>query len=286
VRPAELVGATKRFGPVTAIDRVSFGVDPGETVAILGENGAGKTTAISLLLGLRRPDEGLACLFGRDPRAADARRGVGVTPQETAFPATLRVTELLQLVSAHYPRPLPLRDAIDRFGLSHLVERQAGGLSGGERRRVAVALAFVGDPPLVVLDEPTAGLDGDARRAVWAAIERHAAAGRSALLTTHHLDEAEALASHVVVLDHGRVVVDADVAAIKHAAGASQISFASPGRGFTWEGAHVNGTRVRIATPDPGAAVAALVHACVPLRELEVRPVTLEEAIAELRARR
>jgi len=283
MRPGELIGATKRFGATTALDGVSFAVDRGETLAILDANGAGKTTSISLLLGLRRPDAGAARIFGRDPRVAAARRAVGVTPQEAAFPATLKVVEIVRLVASHYPRPLAEREALSRFGLAALAARQAGGLSGGERRRLAVALAFVGDPPFVVLDEPTAALDGESRRAVWDAISGHAAAGGSVLLTTHHLDEAEALASHVVVLDGGRVVLDAEVAAIKRAAGLAQISFASPGSGFAWEGAEVNGTRVRIAARDAGAVVAALVRASVPLDDLEVRPVTLEEAVAGLR---
>jgi ABC-2 type transport system ATP-binding protein len=285
MRPAELIEATKRFAATTALAGVSFAVDRGETLAILGANGAGKTTSVSLLLGLRRPDTGLARIFGRDPRAPSARRAVGVTPQEEAFPATLTTTEIIRLVGAHYPRPLAESDAIARFGLAALARRQAGGLSGGERRRLAVTLAFVGNPPLVVLDEPTAGLDAESRRAVWDAIGSHAAAGGTVLLTTHHLDEAEALASHVVVLDAGRVVLDAEVAAIKRAAGVSQISFRSPGTGFTWEGAEVNGSRVRIAARDAGAVVGALVRARVALDDLEVRPVTLEEAVDRLRRR-
>ena len=142
-------------------------------MALLGSNGAGKTTAIATLLGLRRPDEGTARLFGADPRRPSTRRDVGATPQETTFPATLRVREVVELVRAHYERPVPSETLYDRFELGRLVNRQFGGLSGGERRRVGVALAFAGKPRLVVLDEPTAGLDREARLAVWEAIRAH-----------------------------------------------------------------------------------------------------------------
>ena len=265
------------------MDDVSFAILPGETRALLGPNGAGKTTLIALLLGLRRPDSGSARIFGQSGRSARARRAVGVTPQETMFPPTLRVLELVRLVAAHYPRPVLERALLARFGLESLASRQAGGLSVGERRRVAVALAFAGAPPLVVLDEPTAGLDGAARQATWSAIADHTSGGGSVLLTTHHLEEADTLATHVVVLERGRVVVDGEVAALKRAAGLARISFASPGPGFDVEDGEAAGDRVRIIAPDPGAVVVDLVRREVPLRDLEVRPATLEEAIATLR---
>src|SRR5207253_8517256 len=140
-------------------------------------------------LGLRCPDAGEARLFGLDPRRPAARRAVGVALQESAFPATLQVHELVGLVRAHFPSPLPATALLERFGLPALANRQLGGLSGGEGRRVAVALAFAGRPALIVLDEPTAGLDGEARHAVWEAIRAHATQGGTVLLTTHYLDE-------------------------------------------------------------------------------------------------
>jgi len=280
---AALVEATKSFGAAPAVDRVTFGVEEGEVVALLGPNGAGKTTSMALLLGLRRPDSGRALLFGRDPRAADARTAIGVTPQEMGFPHALRVVEVVRLVRAHYPQPLPERDVLERFGLDRFAKRQVGGLSGGERRRLAVALAFAGDPRLVVLDEPTSGLDAESRRSVWAAVRRHAAAGRAVLLTTHHLDEAEALASRVVVIESGRIVADGQVAAIKGSAGLTRISFAAPANGFVWAGMERDADRVAILVRDAGIEIARLVRQGVPLHELEVRPVTLEEAVTVLR---
>jgi ABC-2 type transport system ATP-binding protein len=280
---AALIDVSKTFGGAPAVDRITFAVEEGEVVALLGPNGAGKTTSIALLLGLRRPDAGQALLFGRDPRSAEARIAVGVTPQEMGFPHALRVVEIVHLVRAHYPQPLSEGNVLERFGLVRLASRQVGGLSGGERRRLAVALAFAGDPPLIVLDEPTSGLDGESRRSVWEAIRRHAAAGRAVLLTTHHLDEAEALASRVVVIEDGRIVAEGGVAAIRSSAGLTRISFATPSNGFTWAGADRDGERVAVLVPDAGDEIVRLVQHGVPLRDLEVRPVTLEEALGRLR---
>jgi ABC-2 type transport system ATP-binding protein len=205
---AALRSATKRFGETVALDAVELEVRAGEVLAVLGPNGAGKTTALSLLLGLRTPDSGSAELLGEDPRRPASRAAIGVTPQESGFPPTLRVGEILDLVRAHFPAAVPAAELERRFALGRIARRQAGGLSGGERRRLSVALAFAGRPRAVFLDEPTAGLDVQSRRAVWQELEAFAAAGRTVFLTTHHLEEAEALATRVVVLVRGRVVAD------------------------------------------------------------------------------
>ena len=203
---AELRGVTKRFGETVALDGVDLVLGTGEAVALLGPNGAGKTTALSILLGLRRPDGGEARLFGRDPRHDDARIAVGVTPQESTFPPTLRVHEIVDLVRAHFPDPEPADGLLERFQLASLRRRQAGGLSGGERRRLSVALAFAGRPRAVVLDEPTASLDVESRLRVWRELEEYSRRGGAVLLTTHDLDEAERLATRVAVIAGGRVV--------------------------------------------------------------------------------
>jgi ABC-2 type transport system ATP-binding protein len=282
---AELGTATKRFGAVTALDRVSLAIHEGDVLALLGANGAGKTTAIALLLGLRVPDEGRARLFGLEPRRVDARRRIGVVPQEIAFPPTLRVREVLELVRRHYEEPAALDELAARFALERLLRRQLGGLSGGERRLVAVALAFVGVPRLVVLDEPTAGLDTDARVRVWEAVRLHARAGGTVLLTTHHFDEAEALAERVVLLERGIVVEDGTVAAIRRAAGLTRVSFRAP-PGLAIDGVRRDGDLARADVEDAGAFVTALVRRGVRLAELEVRPLNLDEAIAARRAQR
>jgi ABC-2 type transport system ATP-binding protein len=279
VTAALLDGVTKRFGSAAALDGVSFSVAEGEVVALLGPNGAGKSTALAVLLGLRCADRGRASLFGADPRLSASRRTVGVTPQETMFPPTLRVREVIDLVRAHYRRPLPASLVHERFGLGGFVGRQLGGLSGGEKRRVAVALAFAGAPRLVVLDEPTTGLDVGARQAVWSAIRAHVDRGGTILLTTHHLEEAEALARRVVLIEAGRVVADGTVAEIKAEAGLTRISFRA-GLDVAVDGAVRDGPFLRILARDGGAAVERLVREGVPLVDLEVRPLTLEEALA------
>jgi ABC-2 type transport system ATP-binding protein len=218
---AGLHGVSKRFGDTAALDQVDIAIEAGEIVALLGPNGAGKTTALSILLGLRRPDVGTAEIFGVDPRATEARVAVGVTPQESGFPPTLRVREIVDLVRAHFPFPAETEDLLERFALADVARRQSGGLSGGERRRLAVALAFAGEPAAIFLDEPTAGLDVESRRAVWAEIDRFCVDGGTILLTTHHLDEAERLAHRIVVLARGRVVAEGTPAALADQARAS-----------------------------------------------------------------
>ncbi len=205
---AALRGATKRCGRAVALDDVDLELRTGETLALLGPNGAGKTTALSLMLGLRRADAGTAELCGSDPRRPASRAAVGVTPQETSFPATLRVCEIVDLVRAHYASPAARSELLARFGLTDVARRQAGGLSGGERRRLSIALAFAGRPLAVFLDEPTTSLDVEARRAVWAELQAYAAGGGTILMTTHYLEEAEALASRIVLLSDGRIAAE------------------------------------------------------------------------------
>lgn len=222
MRPVELVAVTKSFRTIRALDGLELVVDEGETLALLGRNGAGKTTALRVLLGLRRPDAGSARLFGRDPRGLEARRSVGCTPQEINFPVTLRVRELVDLVRAHYPAPLAYGDLAERFDLNGLERRQVGGLSGGERRRLACALAYAGDPKLVVLDEPSAGLDVESRLHLWEAIGEH---GRTTLLTTHYLEEAAALATRIAIIRAGRIVADGSVEELESRAGDLESSY-------------------------------------------------------------
>lgn len=279
-----LLAVHKRLGRAEALAGVTVEVAAGEVVALLGPNGAGKTTAVAVALGLRRPDRGRALLFGLDPRLPAARRAVGATPQATGFPETLRVHEVVDLVRSHYERPEPAAELLERFGLAGLARRQVGGLSGGEQRRVAVALAFAGRPALVALDEPTTGLDLDARRRVWDELRTFASGGGAVLLTTHQLDEAEALADRVVVLARGRVVASGPLEEIRARAGVTLVRVGVP-----WL-PHVAGALRRTSVDghttvyarDGGSVVEQLVELGVPLRDLEVRRATLEEAFLEL----
>src|SRR6187549_1984708 len=212
---AELRRAVKRYGPVTALAGVDFAVRPGEVVALLGPNGAGKTTAVHLLLGLIRPSAGEATLFGLDPKSAEARMRTGVMLQISKVPETLKVREHVDLISSYYPRPLPRQEVMAAAGLTGLEERLFGKLSGGQRQRLLFALALCGDPSLMFLDEPTVGLDVESRRVLWSVIEEKAVQGRSVLLTTHYLEEADALADRIVLIDRGRVIAEGTPAEIK-----------------------------------------------------------------------
>lgn len=275
-----LGAVTKRFGTTTALDDVTLELEPGSTTALLGPNGAGKSTLVALALGLRRPDAGTVRVRGRDPRDWRARTAVGAALQELAFPQPLRVRELVTLVARHFAAARA-DDVLERFGLAALVERQLGALSGGQRRRLGVALAFLGRPSLVVLDEPTAALDTEARRAVWAAVAAARADGAAVLVATHELGEAEAVASHAVVLDRGRVVADGPLDGVRAAAGATRVRFRADGAAPHPEARLVDGWAV-VDTDDPERVVRELVDARVPLPELEVRRLALGEALDAL----
>jgi ABC-type multidrug transport system ATPase subunit len=191
---AELAGVTKRFGKIVALDGIELNVRPGEVLTVLGPNGSGKTTAISLFLGLQRPDSGAARLFGRSPCLLETRRGIGVMMQEVALAPELRVREHIDLVGSYYPDPLPSEAAIEMAGITALSNRPYGKLSGGQKRQAQFALAICGRPKLLFLDEPTVGLDVQAREKMWATLHKLVGEGCSILLTTHYLQEAEALA--------------------------------------------------------------------------------------------
>jgi ABC-2 type transport system ATP-binding protein len=216
---AELHNATKLFGTgtaaVEAVSAVDMAIRAGELLAVLGPNGAGKTTAISMLTGLRRPTSGTARLFGRDPRDLAARQRVGVMLQASGVPETLRVRELLNEFRGYYPDPLPMTAVVAAAGLGGLEGRLYGELSGGEQRRVLFAIALCGDPELLFFDEPSTGLDVEVRRGLWSTLRELTTAGRGVVLTTHYLEEADALADRIVVLDHGRVIAEGSPSQIK-----------------------------------------------------------------------
>jgi ABC-2 type transport system ATP-binding protein len=285
--PAVLDGVSKRFRKVEALRSFSLTVHAGEVVALLGPNGAGKTTALSILLGLRAPDEGTASLFGRNPRDVIARRLVGATPQEISFPTTLRVAEVVELVRAHYPHSLATADVLAQSGLADVARRQVGGLSGGQKRRLALGLAFVGNPSAVFLDEPTTGLDVEARRHAWAAIRTYAEDGGTVLLTTHYLEEADALATRVVVIAAGTTISEGPPAEVKARTGLKRIRIeadALPDVAGVARATRAGRVHTLYAA-DPGSVVNLLVERGVPLEGLEVTPVTLEEAFLSLTER-
>ena len=212
---ATLTGVTKLYGKVVALDGLSLALHPGEIVALLGPNGAGKSTAVRLLLGLSAPSQGTARIFGKDPRSAAARNRIGAMLQVASVPKTLKVKEHIDLFRSYYTHPLPVAEILHIAQLQGLENRLFEQLSGGQKQRLLFALAICGDPELVILDEPTVGLDIEARRGLWQQIRSLAAAGKTVLMTTHYLEEADALATRIVVVDAGRVVSEGSPAEIK-----------------------------------------------------------------------
>jgi ABC-2 type transport system ATP-binding protein len=212
---AELRGVTKNYGSIAALRGIDLAIQPGELFALLGPNGAGKTTAIRILLGLTAPTAGQAAIFGHPPASRAARLCRGAQLQVAKVPETLKVREHIELFSSYYMHPLPIRETLAAAGLEGLENRLFGDLSGGQKQRVLFALAICGNPGLLFLDEPTVGLDVEARRGLWARIREYVARGGSVLLTTHYLDEADALAHRIAVIDQGRIVAEGSPAEIK-----------------------------------------------------------------------
>ncbi|MGB3438446.1 MAG: ABC transporter ATP-binding protein [Actinophytocola sp.] len=284
---ARAVGVTRRYGDVTAVDDVSIEIPAGQVLGMLGPNGAGKSTLVNMFVGLRRPTKGKVELFGHDPRDVAARRSMGVTPQETGMPLTVRVGEAVDFVASHFPDPISTDELLDRFALSEVVRRQTGGLSGGQMRRLAVALAFVGRPKLVFLDEPTTGLDVEGRHTLWAAIREFNAGGGTVVLTSHYLDEVEQLAERVVIIDRGRVVADDSVDSLRRLTGLQRVSVSIPEvpplPGV--EGVEHAGDRTHLVTHDADQLVRDLVHTGIPFSGLEIHAGSLEDAFLALTAK-
>ena len=221
--PVMMSGVVKRRGAVLAVDALDLTLRAGEVTALLGPNGAGKSTTVALLTGRLAPDAGRVSVFGGDPREAANRARLGVMLQEAGMPRGLTLAEQVDLFRGYFADPRPLAEVIALAGLDGLERRRCSALSGGQQRRLQFALAVCGRPDLLILDEPTTGMDIDARRELWTAVGSEAARGAAVLLTTHHLGEAEALADRIVVIDRGRVIADGPPASLKAAAAPSVI---------------------------------------------------------------
>ena len=285
---ARLDGVIKNYGRLAALDGADLQIHRGELLALLGPNGAGKTTAIALLLGLIRADSGKVELFGQDPQRIDARRRIGVMLQNAALPPTLRVGELLRLTASYYPSPRPLAETAELAGIAELLSRPYAKLSGGQQRSVQFALALCGRPELLFLDEPTVGLDIEIRQKLWAAIRQLIAEGCSVLLTTHYLEEAEALADRVCVMAHGRMIHEGTVEALRSRVSLKRIRCISAldvELVRSWQ--HVtdvrrDSERLHITTAEAETVVRRLLDADAQLSELEVQRAGLAEAFTEL----
>ncbi len=288
----ELVKVSKRYGQVEALRSVSLAIQPGEIVAMLGPNGAGKTTSISLMLGLRQPTGGQVRLFGLPPTDRRARSRAGVMLQESGTTGVLTVRELITLFGAYYPSPLPADRAIAMAGLAEKADARVVTLSGGQRQRLYFALAICGDPEILFLDEPTVGMDIEARRAFVASIKHLADAGKTIVFTTHYLREAEELARRIVVVDRGIVIADATPRELMSKVAAKRVSFsvarapaADAFGGLAVSALEASDGRVRFLTNEPEAVLRALFERGVEMRDLEVAGADLEEAFLSLTRR-
>ncbi len=283
----DITGLTVRHGDVLAVDGLDLRIGRGETVALLGPNGAGKSTTVSAVLGLLRPAAGTVRVLGRAPADAVRAGGVGAMLQHGGLPGEARVGEVLHLVRHSYADPWPLDDLVATAGIGGLLRRDVDALSGGQRQRVLLALALAGQPPLLLLDEPTSAMDVEGRRAFWATMRELAARGTTVVFATHHLEEADAVADRVVVMAGGRVVADGPSAGIRSAVAGRTVRFAAPDAavfdrvpGVT--GVDRLGGTVALATADVEATLRALLADGVALTDLEVRGASLEDAVLSL----
>ncbi len=278
---ASFSNVSKHFGKVVALKNLNLKVKKGQALALLGPNGAGKTTALSMLQGLRQPTSGQVEIFGQTPGTPSAMRRIGVTPQATDFPPQLTPRELLQFTTAHFPVPASIDRLITMFGLEKLAARPVKDFSGGERRRVALALCFAGNPELVILDEPTTGLDAQGQKDFSQMANRFVADGGALILTSHYWLEIENVANRIVMIDNGKTVMDGTIADIKSTFGLNHISFTSPDPGphirnnFTQE----NGIWSANSSQSDDT-VRALVKSGETFSDLKITPRNLEESIA------
>jgi ABC-2 type transport system ATP-binding protein len=285
---AELSDVSKRFGKLVALDGLNLEVRPAELLAVLGPNGAGKSTAISLLLGLRQADSGTARLFGQSPQDIASRRQVGVMMQEVALAPELRVREQIDLVASYYPDALTAAAAMRITRTLSLAGRPYGKLSNGQKRQVQFAMAVVGRPKLLFLDEPTVGLDLPSREMMWAMLRELIREGSSIVLTTHYLEEAEALADRVVVLAKGRTIASGTVNELRSLVGRKRISCATSLTAelvAAWPEVQTvsrDRGRLHITASNADTVVKRLAIADGNFQDLEVHNAGLAEAFTEL----
>ncbi|MGB9429375.1 MAG: ABC transporter ATP-binding protein [Gammaproteobacteria bacterium] len=285
---AALRNVSKRYGAVTAVDRVTLEVRRGEVLALLGPNGAGKTTSINLLLGLAWPTSGGVELFGLSPREVAARRRIGAMLQGAQLGSHARVQEMLALYSGYYLNPLPAAQVIRTAGLEGLENRPVVKLSGGQKQRLLFALAICGNSELLFMDEPTVGLDVESRRGFWNSIRELKQAGRSLVLTTHYLEEADALADRIVVINRGRVIAEGTPAEIKqsvaqrHIRCVTGLTAAQINRLPGVSSVQQDGERLDIVAAQPESVLFEMLKLDPELHDLEVSGAKLEEAFLAL----
>ena len=286
-----LHGLTKRFGAVTAVDGLDLTVEPGEIVAFLGPNGAGKTSTIDMLLGLSRPDAGTVEVYGRAPRTAVAHGLVSAVMQTGGLLKDLTVRETVELTAALFTHTRPVAEVLERAGITEIADRRVGTCSGGQQQRLRFAMALLPEPELLILDEPTTGMDVEGRREFWAAIRADAERGRTVLFATHYLEEADAYADRIVLVSHGHVVADGTSAQIKALGSGRRLT-------ATWQGistadavalkslpgvddVELRGDTVLVVAKDSDAVARHLLTA-TPAHDLQITSRGLEDAFIAL----
>ena len=285
-------GVEKAYGAVRAVGTLDLDIDAGGIVALLGANGAGKSTTIAMLLGLIAPDAGTVDVCGLTPASAVRAGRIAAMLQSAGMMPGVTVTELLGLGTRIYPRPLPVGDVITLAGLESIAGRRVDRLSGGQAQRVRFAMAAIGNPDVLLLDEPTAAMDIAGRQAFWAAMRNYASSGRTIVFATHYLDEVDDFADRVVVMAGGRIAADATPSALRSQSGRTVVQFtlASPDESLpTWPDlfkveaeVEVHGDRVTVRTTDPDAAVRALAATRLAWRDLSVVPASLDDEFLRL----
>ncbi len=286
-----LSGLSKSYGNLRAVRSVDLMIAPGETVALLGPNGAGKTTTIDMLLGLTRPDDGSVSVFGASPAAAVRSGWVGGMLQSGSPLDHLKVREVVKLMASYYPNPLATEDVLRLTGTAGFADQLTTKLSGGQTQRLRFAAALVGNPDLMVLDEPTAALDVEGRREFWQAMRGVAERGKTVLFATHYLEEADAYADRIVLMARGRIVADGPATEIKARASSRTVRATLAGADVTAirdlpgvVSVDRHGDTVILSCSDADAALYALLGAFRGVRDIEVGGGSLEDAFIELTA--
>ena len=284
----ELTRLTKTFGAVTAVDDLSLRIRSGEVVAFLGPNGAGKTTTIDMLLGLARPTAGTVRVYDQSPAKAIAYGRIAAVMQTGGLLKDLTVAETVRMTASFYGHALPLGEVLERAGIAEIADRLVGKCSGGQQQRLRFAMALLPDPDLMVLDEPTTGMDVEGRRDFWAAIRQDAQAGRTILFATHYLEEADAYADRIVLIRRGRIVADGTTAEIKALAAGRVVRATLPGADEVWlaslpgvDSVEVRGDTVLLRAGDSDAVARRLLIDTA-ARDLEITSHNLEDAFIAL----
>ncbi len=283
-----LKGLTKKFGPVAAVNDLSVEIEQGEIVAFLGPNGAGKTTTIDMILGFQRPDAGTVSVLGKSPSKAIARGEVAAVMQSGGLLKDLTVSETVRLISSLFPASRPVGEVLERAGLTDIANRNVGKCSGGEQQRVRFAIALLPDPDLMLLDEPTTGMDVEGRREFWSAIRADTDRGRTVMFATHYLDEADSYADRIILIRQGQIVADGTTAEIKNLASGRIVRATLPGAVLAeleaWpavDSAEVRGDSVFLRTKDSDAVARHLFNS-TDAHDLEITSHNLEDAFVAL----